>query len=203
LTNIGLIDNIEEYILRPNNNFKYIGDSFQLLYKSRDRNYLYNSHRTKIVRLLSLLIGELKLEHPDEDIELHIDINPYILLDKEIMTFRNTFLNSFKNITDVIIVDIKEDIDFNNYDIVILYNALEILNKKIMSGLKIGEYSNVRLYTNYEIFNYKSLSKDKSIDIEELVNSMSNMLKHYINIELIPPGMFSIDVDNTKKENEE
>lgn len=198
----GYVD-IESYLTRSGDNFRYIGGVFKSLYGRRSKSLLKGAKLTPIFDIILILEKEIyaKLisEESLDDVYLDINIYPYKLTKEEIAFIDQFVKEAYVGNVTVRVVDEEPTVKlYSRYAAVIDYNGFEIINNFMMSGsLTEGEL----IYTKVIVpDNVDDPAIYKKHSQELYLEAIMKVFSIYVNLQFIDKAMFSVRYVKEKKE---
>lgn len=188
------------YQKRFKDQFYYLGSNlFKELYRRRDKEVLQSPKYTYIVEFLNQLSFTYRedsvLQGGSGDVEIIINVYPYVLSEEELETLEKKFMERFKSIRKVITCNIENVTPkwLKEKDVITLsmYNGIKWVNKNLTRGLlRKDPISEMLLLTPKLIDGGKV-----GVQTEEILAEFELMSNPYINLQFVEVNYFNITTD--------
>lgn len=196
---------ITEYLLRNRDNFGTMSNTiFNYFYKYRNKNLLMESEPTYVFNLVQDTINDLILANANnEEINVVINMYPYVLNEKENEIFLSIFKTMFKNVSIELcyINMLKYPLSkvSGKYNVMIMYNGMEWIESKQKSNEIINNpITNIVLYTPWLLYG-NILTKELEANKGEYEKQVQELLKLIVHIKFLPVLVYCFRVDKSNK----
>lgn len=192
--------NVQDYLTRDGDNFKYYGDVYKAIYDRRDKRLLLRANLSRCIDLVKTTRAELVSEGASASvgITVNIDVNiyPYILSNDEEKQLSRIITNLLPDGNINIVRKRLTKKVIKAYQKIIDYNGLEAVNRIIISeGIELGECVGTSIIVPDSIHDITAF---RDIPQDDFLESLMTTLGYFINLQFIAKKLFDIRIDEKK-----